>query len=254
LNNNNKTHIKASKIKILKSMKITTLILTIALMIFAMDSFAQAKKPPVKKTTKKTTVKKKAPVKKPTTVKEVEIPGTGTVKDVRDGKVYKTIKIGTQTWLAENMAYNAGDGCWAYNNDVNNIKKYGYLYDWKTAKKAGALTGWHLPTDADWITLITYLGGMYEAGGKLKKTGATGYWTSPNTGATNASGFSAVPGGCRAFMGKFDDVGAVGYYWTSTDVNTIVAYYYFINNNSGTISKTSGDKVNGYAVRCVKNQ
>ncbi len=102
----------------------------------------------------------------------------GTFKDPRDGKVYKTVVIGTQTWMAENLAFKAKGGCHAYGWDADNKKanvaKYGYLYEWKMAKKA-CPPGWHLPTKEEWETLIVHLGGEQAAGSAMKSrpAGAT---------------------------------------------------------------------------------
>lgn len=120
---------------------------------------------------------------------------TGTFTDPRDGKVYKTVKIGTQTWMAENLDFKAESGCWAYNNDQNNVKTYGYLYNWKTAKKV-CPSGWHLPSKDEWSALLTYFGGEESAGDKLKEAG-TVHWQKPVSAATNESGFTAIPGGFR---------------------------------------------------------
>jgi uncharacterized protein (TIGR02145 family) len=139
----------------------------------------------------------------------------------QEGNVYKTIVIGTQEWMAENLnasIYRNGDaiatglsdadwentintqqGAWAYyNNDASYACPYGKLYNWYACVDARQLcpVGWHVPTDAEWTVLTDYLGGESVAGGKMKTTG-TSLWNSPNQGATNSSGFSAVPGGNR---------------------------------------------------------
>jgi len=116
----------------------------------------------------------------------------GTFTDSRDGKTYKTVKIGTQTWTAENLAFKSNNGCWAYDDEVANAAIYGYLYNWETAK-AACPKGWHLPSVEEWTILVNYLGGDSIAGGKLKAIGTT-YWTAPNAGASNQSVFSALPG------------------------------------------------------------
>ena len=175
----------------------------------------------------------------------------GTFKDVRDGKVYKTVKIGNQTWMAQNLAYKNTEGCWAYNNDVTKVKIYGYLYDWKSAKKA-VPKGWHLPSDAELTTLITYLGGIYVAGGKMKKIGTTN-WKSPNAGATNSSGFTALPGGYRDLHGKFYEMGELCYFWTSTEISFTAAWYKYLGFDIKTVGKDKSDKTTGYSVRCIKD-
>ena len=175
----------------------------------------------------------------------------GTFKDKRDGKIYKTVKIGTQIWMAENLAYKNTEGCWAYNNDVTKIKIYGYLYDWKSAKKA-VPQGWHIPSEAEWTALIANLGGIYVAGGKMKKIGKTN-WKSPNTGATNSSGFTALPGGYRDLLGKFYEIGELGYFWTSTEISFTSAWYRFLGFDINTASKDKSDKTTGYSVRCIKD-
>lgn len=197
---------------------------------------------------------------------------TGIFTDSRDGKTYKTIKIGNQTWMAENLSYKATSGCWAYNDDISNVKTYGYLYDWETAKKS-CPEGWHLPTDSEWHTLITYLGGedgsgkshtvivnkkgntdlsdKDVSGGKLKST--TG-WVSPNIGATNSSGFSALPGGDRNFMSStYRHIGKIGMWWSATEAQNISAWYRNIDSDFSQISRSDYYKNDGISVRCVKN-
>jgi len=143
-------------------------------------------------------------------------PQFGSMKDTRDNKTYKTVKIGTQWWMAENLAYKTGSGSWAYNNEESNVAKYGRLYHWETAKTA-CPTGWHLPSDAEWTTLTSYLDGESVAGGKMK---TTSNWDSPNIGATNESGFSSLPVGLLTNDGGFYEVGSSGYFWSSTQSST----------------------------------
>ena len=160
----------------------------------------------------------------------------GTVTDI-DGNVYKTITIGTQTWMADNLKttkYRNGDPipnvtgtsnwatlatgayCW-YNDDTTYKANFGALYNWfaVAGSRNIAPSGWHVPTDADWTTLITYLGGVTVAGDKMRETG-TLHWLSPNTYATNSSGFTALPGGMRGYDGIFEEFGRYGYWWSST--------------------------------------
>ncbi|MEI6349029.1 MAG: FISUMP domain-containing protein [Bacteroidota bacterium] len=204
-------------------MKNKSLLITIVILFIAVYSFAQA---------------------------------TGTFTDSRDGKTYKTVKIGTQTWMAENFAYKAKTGCWLYNNDQNNLAIYGYLYDWETAKKS-CPSGWHLPSEAEWKTLTNYLGGprggACVAGGKLKEKGTT-HWKTPNSGATNESGFSAVPGGIRMLDGTFDRMGNVGYWWSSTEYNSDVYKYTSMGSgNSCAGSDSNSGKTAGFSVRYIKD-
>jgi uncharacterized protein (TIGR02145 family) len=160
-----------------------------------------------------------------------------TVTDI-DGNAYNTIIIGTQVWMKENLKtinYNdnssiplvTGNSEWNklstpaycyYNNDENKYKStYGTLYNWYCVN-TGKLcpTGWHVPTDSEWTTLSKYLGGESVAGGKLKEKG-TSHWNSPNTGADNSSGFTALPGGHRLSDGTFNYFGSLGHCWTATD-------------------------------------
>src|SRR3989344_2199999 len=119
---------------------------------------------------------------------------TGTLTDFRDGKVYKTVKIGNQWWMSENLNYQI-DSSWCYNNDPNNCDVYGRLYKWDDALNS-CPTGWHLPDTNELNELANYLGGYSVAGGKMKEAGYE-HWLPPNTGATNETGFSALPGGVR---------------------------------------------------------
>lgn len=176
-------------------------------------------------------------------------PSGGSFTDSRDGNVYSWVTIGKQVWMAENLKYLpsvAGPGTgsvstayyyvYEYNGtDVNaakatsNYTTYGVLYNWAAAMAGSASsstnpsgvqgvcpTGLHLPSDAEWTELIDYLGGGASvAGGKLKEIGAT-HWSSPNTGATNETGFTALPGGYRFNNGKFNGIGNYGSWWSAT--------------------------------------
>ena len=203
-----------------------------------------------------------------------------TVKDI-DGNGYKTVTIGKQVWMAENLKttkYNDGKTiplvtdekswevlttpayCW-YNNDATaNKNKYGALYNWYTVNtKKLCPNGWHVPTDAEWTILTTYLGGESVAGGKLKETG-TSHWESPNTGATNKSGFTALPGGFRNHDGTFGDFGSYvlifrsnGCWWSSTEQSDFSAYYRRLYNTLISVYRSPSDKHFGYSVRCLKD-
>ena len=113
--------------------------------------------------------------------------------------------------------------------------------------------GWHIPTDGEWTTLSTYLGGDY-AGGKLKETGTT-HWTSPNTGATNSTGFTALPGGNRDSGGTYAYTGTNGNWWSSTEKSITEAWYIGIryNDTYSLVNKYNHVKVNGFSVRCLKD-
>ncbi len=171
--------------------------------------------------------------------------------DPRDGKVYKTVKIGNQVWMAENLNYDAGNGSWCYDKNSSNCDKYGRLYDWETAKRV-APAGWHLPSDEEWITLMTYLGGKNVAGGKLKEAGTT-HWQGPNTGATNETGFTAFPGGNLFHNGKFYLIGSNGYWWSSTEDDATFAWYRGMDFYSVNVSRDYLNKTCGLSVRCVRD-
>jgi uncharacterized protein (TIGR02145 family) len=160
-----------------------------------------------------------------------------TVKDI-DGNVYHTVTIGTQTWTVENLKvthYRNGDPiqfvadslAWGglktgaycdYQNSVDLGSIYGHLYNWYTVSDNRHIcpAGWHVPTDDEWTTLIVFLGDVSVAGGKMKETG-TAHWASPNAGATNTSGFTALPGGYRSYTSEFASPNnGWGYWWSST--------------------------------------
>ncbi len=200
----------------------------------------------------------------------------GTMTDL-DGNDYKTVTIGTQTWMAENLrttTYNDGstipyvtsDNRWenlttgAYCNykntaSVDTIVTHGRLYNWY-AVNTGKLapTGWHVPTDAEWTILIDYLGGSSEsAGGKLKEKGTT-HWFNPNEGATNETGFTALPSGFRIIKGEFQDMRSTGHWWSATEAYEVGAWVRFMYNfNSKIYGGTYGTKTVGLSVRCIRD-
>lgn len=192
-----------------------------------------------------------------------------------DGNTYNTVGIGSQVWLKQNLntsRYNDGTAIpniitdnttWAglstgarcyYNNDsVTYASTYGALYNWYTVNTGNLCpTGWHVPTDAEWSTLTTYLGGSSIAGGKLKEAGLD-HWNSPNTGATNSSGFTALPGGYRGYNGAFSGVDGYGYWWSSTEGNTTIAYRIFMTYGGKQAVRIANPKYSGFSVRCLRD-
>jgi uncharacterized protein (TIGR02145 family) len=143
--------------------------------------------------------------------------------------------------------------CW-YNNDASTYKNtYGALYNWyavNTGKLAPA--GWHVPSNAEWNTLSAYLGGDNVSGGKLKESGTT-HWYSPNTGATNSSGFSAIPGGSRDLYGAFSYISFYGYWWSATEINPSSAYNRNIFCNQNYLNSEYDYMRYGYSVRLVRD-
>jgi uncharacterized protein (TIGR02145 family) len=194
-----------------------------------------------------------------------------TVKDI-DGNVYHVVKIGTQVWMSENLRtgkYNDGTSiplvtddadwenlnssgyCWYDNDSISYKNAYGALYNWN-AVNTGKLApeGWHIATDEDWTILVTYLGGDSVAGGKLKEKG-TGHWAVPNTGATNESGFTAIPGGYRQTDGKFFEIGQSSNLWSSSNATNDNDYFRGIGYNFKSMTRGTYNKKCGFSVRCV---
>ena len=172
----------------------------------------------------------------------------GTMNDDRDGKTYKTITIGTQTWMAQNLAYSSGAiKCFAYNNDPTLIQKYGGLYNWENAKNS-CPNGWKLPSNEDWLTLTNYLGDEFKP--KLMKTGA---WRSDEP-TSNSSGFSGIPAGMVDNTGTFRNLGVGSYFWSSTFSHQSFAFARELGQNAGNYaSHAFGSNVNiGMSVRCLK--
>lgn len=190
-----------------------------------------------------------------------------------DNNNYATVQIGTQIWMAENLKtthykngaaitypgtdnaawQNNTTGAYAwYNNDEATYKNtYGALYNWYAVNTGNLCpTGWHVPTDAEWTTLTTYLGGEGIAGGKLK---ATTLWNSPNSGATNSSGFTAFPGGNRYGNGAYFSIGYYGGWWSSTEVDTTSAWYRNMNYDNGNVNRFDNYKTIGFSIRCLRD-
>lgn len=176
---------------------------------------------------------------------------TGSFTDYRDGKTYKTVTIGTQTWMAENLAYKADSGCWKYDDAVSNIAIYGYLYNWETSQNV-CPSAWHLPSLSEWQSLLDTLGGKNEAGLKMMETG-TLHWSDPNTDATNESGFTGLPGGYRDIWGAYMGLGDSGNWWTSFNEDEYGAFYWYLFSY-GSIDKDFYGKPVGLSVRCVKDK
>ena len=211
-------------------------------------------------------------------------PNCEPVTDI-DGNVYRTVTIGTQVWMAENLKvthYRNGDAItnvtdsatWAglttgayceYDNNPNNVAVYGRLYNWYAVSDSRniAPVGWHVPSDEEWKQLEMYIGmsqiqadaehwrGTNE-GGKLKESGTT-HWSSPNTGATNESGFSALPVGFRFVDGGYRELSMNVNFWTSTAWDGSVAWHRFLYYINSDVYRGHDSYRYGFAIRCVKD-
>jgi uncharacterized protein (TIGR02145 family) len=196
---------------------------------------------------------------------------TGTITDERDGTTYTTVRLGSQTWLAENANYETDNTSWCYDDDPANCETYGRLYSWDGARSA-CPAGWHLATDQDWITLARFLDPKADpdddfvisqrAGGMMKATGTledgTGLWNSPNAGATNISRFSALPGGTRSASGGYRMLGAHTMFWTADEYDATHAWTMMLDSQQTGIFRdnnmgTTLTKAYGLSVRCVKD-
>ena len=193
----------------------------------------------------------------------------GEMTDARDDQTYETVTLGDQTWLAQNLNYEA-DNSWCFQNDPDNCEIYGRLYNWEAAMDV-CPAGWHLPSDQEWSTLIKYLDPLSRpnavltesrtAGGLMKTTGTiedgTGLWAEPNEGATNASGFSVVPGGERVPTpaGLFNLLGQHAFFWTSTEYDSSSAGFKTMDYGHSGVTKgtstTNMTKAYALSVRCL---
>ena len=191
-----------------------------------------------------------------------------------DSNIYPTVKIGDQWWMAENLKvtrYRNGDdipivtddtewenlttGAYCnYNNNSDNADIYGRLYNWYAVNDSRNIAplGWHVPSDGEWQTLIVYLGGESVAGGKLKETGTT-HWNSSNEGATNESGFTALPGGYRSINGYFYYLGYNAYFWSSAEYSSNGAWSRKLLCSTADVGRDLYDKRGGFSVRLVRD-
>jgi len=191
----------------------------------------------------------------------------GSFIDPRDGNEYKVVLIGDQLWMAENLAYDVGEGSWAYNNDESLVGIFGRLYNWSTALTA-CPSGWGVPTDEDWEELETYLisnGFNYDgstSGNKIAKSlAATHSWypidiigaPGNNPASNNSSGFSGLPGGMITPDGAFWGINGNGYYWSSTEHSDIFAGISYLFYDYPHFTREYAMKVMGISVRCIKN-
>jgi uncharacterized protein (TIGR02145 family) len=209
-----------------------------------------------------------------------------TFKDIRDNQVYSSVLIGSQCWMAKNlnigtriggdeiMTNNSIIEKYCHGNIDTNCDVYGGLYQWNEMMQYSTtpgiqgicMTGWHLPTDSEWKTLEGTIDSQYpvgdpvwdlegdrgyDAGGKLKETG-TLHWAFPNTGATNSSGFTALPGGARNTDGTFPSFLVSGRFWTSTESGSN-AYRHILSTLLMDIARNAATKNFGLSVRCIKN-
>ncbi len=184
---------------------------------------------------------------------------TNEFTDIRDGRTYRTEVIGTQTWMAENFDYYTPEDSWYYNNDSLSYHTYGRLYTWENAKLL-APAGWHLPSEEEFNMLINYLGGASVASGSLKEVG-TDHWISPNSNATNSSGFTAFGGGTvdSAVIRIFNYINDLGCWWTSTPgsstnhLGPIPVYFIIPYHNGPTEYYEDRWNTDGLSVRYIKD-
>ncbi|HDR88604.1 MAG TPA: hypothetical protein ENN63_03110 [Bacteroidetes bacterium] len=199
-------------------------------------------------------------------------PDTGILTDVENNS-YGIIKIGTQWWMTENLKatkYNDGDDiplvedytwsdldtpgyCYYQNDQATYGELYGALYNWH-AVNTGKLCpdGWHVPSDEEWKVLTDFLGGIDVAGGKMKETG-TEHWLDPNTGATNESGFTGLPGGDRSSSGAFGTDETTGHWWSSTELTTLNSWCRGLHYDNDDVNERYYYKRGGFSVRCVRD-
>jgi uncharacterized protein (TIGR02145 family) len=189
-------------------------------------------------------------------------------------KAQKQVKVGKQVWMATNLnveRFRNGDiipqaktnqewneagskkqPAWCYfNNDPKNGEAYGKLYNWYAVNDPRGLApkGWHIPSDAEWNTLVEFLGGKENAAEKLKSNSG---WAENGNG-TNSSGLSCFPGGYRNYSGECEYVERSGYWWTTTEESVFNAWEYCFGYQTGDVNRYSDGKSSGFSVRCVRN-
>jgi uncharacterized protein (TIGR02145 family) len=194
----------------------------------------------------------------------------------KDGNIYTSLTIGTQVWMVENLRttkYNDGTSipnviddaewgdlntgalCWYKNNPAVYKDVYGALYNWYAVSTNKLCpTGWHVPSHSEWTSLIDHLGGGLVAGGKLKEIGTT-HWLSPNTGATNETGFTALPGSFRRGVDPaFGIINSMGFWWSSSEEDIISAYLQLMSSESAGSTWGTTHKRWGLSIRCIKDK
>jgi len=191
-----------------------------------------------------------------------------------EGNVYKTVTIGTQVWLAENLkTTKLNDGtplsnvtdstawsnlntqgyCWYDNNEVKYKTTYGALYNWHTVNTNKLCPkGWHVPTFAEWDTLKVFLGGYNVAGDKMKEVGTT-HWINTDIDVTNESGFTGLPAGIMMSRGTCRSICTDAYFWSSTEFDNDYAWVFRLVSYSGTLSSFHPLKTGGCSIRCIKD-
>jgi len=214
----------------------------------------------------------------------VNVPCPGIPTVLYEGKTYNTVQIGTQCWLKENLnvgikingvndqTNNSVIEKYCFNNLESNCDIYGGTYQWAemvqylngatnttswnpvpTGNVQGICPyGWHIPTDPEWTVLTTFLGGESVAGGKIKEI-ELAHWASPNTGATNSSGFTALPGGNRQNSGSYFGLNSDGDFWSLTEGSNIGAWARYLYYNFEYVNRDQYYKEGGFSVRCVKD-
>jgi uncharacterized protein (TIGR02145 family) len=198
----------------------------------------------------------------------------GSFTNPQDRQIYKTVIIGNQVWMTENLnvdKFRNGDPipqvenywewkeagykeqpAWCYyQNDANIGVKYGKLYNWYAVNDPRGLApnGWHIPSDAEWTVLTDYLGGNAKAGAKMKQN--IGWFGGGN--GTNSSGFSGIPGGYRDYHGRFDNSVLDGFWWSSSYANRLDAWGRGLHYSSDFIDRYSSYKYSGWSVRCIRD-
>jgi uncharacterized protein (TIGR02145 family) len=197
----------------------------------------------------------------------------------QEGNVYKTIVIGTQEWMAENLntsIYRNGDaidtgldnttwstttsGAWAYyNNNPSYACPYGKLYNWHACTDSRGLcpADWHVPSTQDWNVLTEFLDGAFLAGGKMKSIGnletTTGLWNYFNSESTNSSGFSGIPGGLRLSDGFYGSIYSSAFIWSSIEISPNESYYLLLDNFYADSFILFDIKRSGFSVRCLRD-
>ncbi|MCL4102698.1 fibrobacter succinogenes major paralogous domain-containing protein [Fibrobacter sp. HC4] len=201
-----------------------------------------------------------------------------TLTDLRDNQVYKTVTIGSQTWMAENLNYETGNS-WCYENKASNCDKYGRLYTWSAVMDSAAQfsvnagtrcgygktctpnsphrgicpEGWHVPTNEEYSTLYTYIGGSSTAGSLLKSTSGWGDYYGKSGNGTDKYGFSVLPAGYRGSYGNFSNEGYYAYLWSASEYYSDFAWYQLFYFNDDYANQLSYYKYDGQSLRCLKD-